>query len=110
MRTLTTNCSAANSSSNSSPCWDHLSGTDCTYTLGATSALSQLTSSDPTHHGRVSALQFDCTRLICAFTLGSTTNGVHQRRGSIKIWNLENLVDDNVHTGNTTFSTNNAHK
>ena len=37
--------------------------------------------------GRVSAMQYDSRRLICAFTLGRTTAaGVHERRGCIKEW------------------------
>lgn len=44
--------------------------------------------------GRVSALQFDATRLITAFTLGTTTNGTHVRRGSIKIWDLNSMRAD----------------
>ncbi len=44
--------------------------------------------------GRVSALQFDATRLITAFTLGTTTNGAHVRRGSIKIWDLNLMTAD----------------
>ena len=42
--------------------------------------------------GRVSALQFDATRLIAAFTLGTTTNGTHVRRGSINIWDLNMML------------------
>ena len=44
--------------------------------------------------GRVSALQFDATRLITAFTLGTTANGAHVRRGSIKIWDLSLMTAD----------------
>ena len=54
--------------------------------------LSRFMSNDPSHHGRVSALQFDATRLVCAFTLGQTTDGTHQRRGSIKMWDFEQCV------------------
>lgn len=44
--------------------------------------------------GRVSALQFDATRLITAFTLGTTTNGAHVRRGSINIWDLNTMTPE----------------
>ena len=47
--------------------------------------------------GRVSALQYDATRLITAFTLGTTVNGTHRRRGSIKIWNLDSMTADVRH-------------
>ena len=112
MRTLTSNCSAMNYSTTTIGTWEHLADGNYSANLGATRPLSRLLSSDPTHHGRVSALQFDCTRLICAFTLGQTTNGTHRRRGSIKIWNLVELEEFSGSSSSSSdvLDTNNTHK
>ncbi len=42
----------------------------------------------PRARARVSALQFDATRIVASFTLGTTQGGTHVRRGAIKIWDL----------------------
>jgi hypothetical protein len=114
MRTLTSNCSAMNYSTTTTGIgtWEHLVGGNYSANLGATRPLSRLLSSDPTHRGRVSALQFDCTRLICAFTLGQTTNGTHRRRGSIKIWNFVQLEEFSgaCSSSSDVLDTNNTHK
>jgi WD40 repeat protein len=80
MRRMTSNSSSPDAT------WEH----SCMG--GSTRALSRWGPGDPTHHGRVSALQFDATRLVCAFTLGQTTNGEHRRRGSIKVWDMAKCV------------------
>ena len=93
MRTLSTNCLMNSNQGTGESTWESLAGSGFSSALGATRALSCFTSSDPAHKGRVSALQFDCTRLAVAFTLGNTKNGVHQRRGSIKIWNFNQVTE-----------------
>ena len=37
---------------------------------------------------RLSALQFDATRLVCAFTHGFTQNHHHVRQGCIRQWKI----------------------
>ena len=50
--------------------------------------------SDSGAGGRVSALQYDASRLLCAFTLGYTAPhafGQHIRRGCIRMFDLTDL-------------------
>ena len=45
-------------------------------------------------------MQYDATRLACAFTLGHTdeNTGTHHRFGSIKVWDMDTMmmIDDDV--------------
>ena len=67
----------------------------CDY-LEANDELNMISSFSPcnnTDASRVSAMQYDATRLACAFTLGHTDEeGNHHRYGSIKIWDMETMM------------------
>ena len=67
---------------------------------GELQVISSFSPCNDTDAPRVSAMQYDATRLACAFTLGHTdeNTGTHHRFGSIKVWDMDTMmmIDDDV--------------